>query len=125
MSDLTVEFDTPEGVVHAVDHVSYDVRPGETLAVVGESGCGKTVSSLAVLGLLPQPPGRVTGEILFQDSDLLRAPKQELRRIRGAEISMIFQDPESSLNPVFTIGQQISAVIRAHDRRLSARAARA
>ncbi len=122
--DLSVEFHTPDGVVHAVDHVSYEVRPGETLAVVGESGCGKTVTSLAVLGLVPQPPGRiVSGEILFQGKDLLRASPRELRRLRGAEISMIFQDPQSSLDPVFTIGQQISSVLRAHDRRLSPRAA--
>ncbi|HEX2026782.1 MAG TPA: ABC transporter ATP-binding protein [Nitriliruptorales bacterium] len=122
--DLSVEFHTPDGVVHAVDHVSYEVGPGETLAVVGESGCGKTVTSLAVLGLVPQPPGRiVSGEILFQGDDLLRASPRELRRLRGAEISMIFQDPQSSLNPVFTIGQQISGVLRAHNRRLSAKAA--
>jgi oligopeptide/dipeptide ABC transporter ATP-binding protein len=124
--DLSVEFHTLDGVVSAVDHVSYEVRPGETLAVVGESGCGKTVTSLAVLGLVPEPPGRiVSGEILFGGNDLLQASPRELRRLRGAEISMIFQDPQSSLNPVFTIGQQISGVLQAHDARLSARAARA
>ncbi len=124
--DLSVEFHTPTGVVHAVDHVSYDVRPGETLAVVGESGCGKTVTSLAVLGLVPQPPGRiVSGEILFRGNDLLQASSRALRRLRGSEISMIFQDPQSSLNPVFTIGQQIAGVLQAHDRRLSGKAARA
>jgi oligopeptide/dipeptide ABC transporter ATP-binding protein len=124
--DLSVEFHTPDGVVSAVDHVSYEVRPGETLAVVGESGCGKTVTSLAVLGLLPQPPGRiVSGEILFAGDDLLQASPRALRRLRGAEISMIFQDPQSSLNPVLTIGQQISGVLQAHDPRLSTRAARA
>ena len=124
--DLSVDFHTATGVVHAVDNVSYDLRPGETLAVVGESGCGKTVTSLAVLGLVPQPAGRiVSGEILFDGNDLLRASPRALRRLRGSEISMIFQDPQSSLNPVFTIGQQIVDVLRAHDRRLSAKAARA
>ena len=124
--DLSVEFDTPDGVVHAVDRVGYEVRPGETLAVVGESGCGKTVTALAVLGLIPQPPGRiVSGEILLEGEDLLAASPRRLRQLRGAEISMIFQDPQSSLNPVFTVGQQIAGVLRAHDRRLSAKAARA
>ncbi len=124
--DLSVEFHTPDGVVQAVDHVSYEVRPGETLAVVGESGCGKTVTSLAVLGLVPQPPGRiVSGEIRFEGKDLLTATARDLRRLRGDEISMIFQDPQSSLNPVFTIGQQIAGVLQAHDSRLSPKAARA
>ncbi len=124
--DLSVEFDSPDGVVHAVDHVNYEVHAGEVLGVVGESGCGKTVTALSVLGLIPQPPGRVaSGQILFEGRDLLQASRKELRRLRGAEISMIFQDPQSSLNPVFTIGQQIVAVLRAHDRRLSARAAKA
>jgi len=126
IQDLTVEFDTPDGVVHAVDHVSYDVRPGEILGVVGESGCGKTVTALAVLGLVPRPPGRiVSGKILFDGNDLLAASRKELRRVRGSEIAMIFQDPQSSLNPVFTIGQQIADVLRAHDARVSARAVRA
>ena len=117
--DLVVEFETPGGVVHAVDHVSYDIRAGEVLAVVGESGCGKTVTALAVLGLIP-PPGRVVGgQILFQGHDLVTASNRELRRLRGDEISMIFQDPQSSLNPVFTIRQQIVGVLRAHHRRLS------
>ena len=124
--DLTVEFRTPEGVVKAVDHVSYDVRPGEVVGVVGESGCGKTVTALAVLGLIRCPPGRIVdGQVLFEGRDLLHASRRELRDIRGNEISMIFQDPQSSLNPVFSIDQQISGVLRAHDRGLSRRAARA
>jgi oligopeptide/dipeptide ABC transporter ATP-binding protein len=124
--DLAVEFQAPEGVVHAVDHVSYDVGVGEVVGVVGESGCGKTVTALAVLGLIASPPGRVaSGEILFEGRDLLRMPRRELQRLRGNDISMIFQDPQSSLNPVFSIGQQIVGVLRAHDRGLSARAARA
>jgi peptide/nickel transport system ATP-binding protein len=125
LRDVSVDFHTPEGVVHAVDRVSLDVRPGEVLGVVGESGCGKTVTALSVLGLVPSPPGRVHGgQILFQGRDLLTASKPELRKVRGAEISMIFQDPQSSLNPVLSIGQQISGVLRAHDRRLSTAAAR-
>ncbi len=124
VQDLTVEFHTPEGIVHAVDHASYEVLPGEVVGIVGESGSGKTVSTLAVLGLLPKP-GRVTdGEILFGGRDLLRVSPRELRGIRGKDISMVFQDPQSSLNPVFTIGQQIVAVVRAHDRRVSQAAAR-
>ncbi len=124
--DLSVCFDTPDGVVHAVDSVSYDVGPGEIVAVVGESGCGKTVTALTVLGLLPQPPGRVVGgEVRFEGRDLLAASRRELRAIRGAAISMIFQDPQSSLNPVFSIGRQIVDVLRAHDRRLSKADARA
>lgn len=121
-----MEFYTRQGVVRAVDRVSYDVEPGEILGVVGESGCGKTVSALAVLGLIPQPPGKITGgEVLFGGRDLLEASPRELRRLRGTEISMIFQDPRSALNPVYTIGQQIIGVLRAHDRSLSAKAARA
>ena len=117
--DLVVDFETPAGAVHAVDHVSYDLRAGEVLAVVGESGCGKTVTALAVLGLIPAPGRVVGGQILFQGRDLLKASNRELRRLRGNEISMIFQDPQSSLNPVFTIRQQVVGVLRAHDRHLS------
>ncbi len=124
--DLSVRFDTPDGVVHAVDQVSFDVGVGEVVAVVGESGCGKTVTALSVLGLIPQPPGRIVGgEIVFEGRDLLRASGRELRAIRGAAISMIFQDPQSSLNPVFDIGRQIADALRAHDRSLSRAAARA
>ncbi|MDP9419965.1 MAG: ABC transporter ATP-binding protein [Actinomycetota bacterium] len=123
--DLAVEFRTPAGVVHAVDHVSYDVHSGEVVGVVGESGCGKTVTALSILGLVAAPPGRiVAGKILFEGRDLLAASRRELQRLRGNDISMVFQDPQSSLNPVFTIGQQIVAVLQAHDRRLSTRAAR-
>ena len=123
--DLTVEFHSPEGVVHAVDHVGYDISPGEVLGVVGESGCGKTVTWLAVLGLVPNPPGRVVdGQVLFGGRDLLSTSPRDLTRIRGDDISMIFQDPQSSLNPVFTVGQQIVAVLRAHNPKMSRRAAR-
>ncbi len=113
--DLTVEFGTEDGVVHAVSGVSYDVYPGEVLGIVGESGSGKSVSMLSVLGLIPQPPGRiVNGEATFEGEDLLTMPKGKLRDIRGGKVSMIFQDPMTSLNPVLTIGEQISEAIKAH-----------
>ncbi len=122
--DLSVRFDTPEGVVRAVDGVSYDVGPGEIVAVVGESGCGKTVTALSILGLVPQPGRIVGGTIRFEDRNLLALGPRALRTIRGAAISMVFQDPQSSLNPVLTVGRQIVDVLRAHDRRLSKAAAR-
>ena len=113
--DLGVEFKTEDGVVHAVDGVSYDLFPGEILGIVGESGSGKSVSTLALLGLIPQPPGRiVSGTAEFQGSDLLRLKKRELRRVRGNEVAMIFQDPMTSLNPVLTIGHQLGEAIRTH-----------
>ena len=113
--DLTVEFGTEDGVVHAVTGVSYDVYPGEVLGIVGESGSGKSVSMLSVLGLIPQPPGRIVeGEATFEGEDLLTMPRRKLRDIRGGKVSMIFQDPMTSLNPVLTIGEQISEAIKAH-----------
>ncbi|MGH3137431.1 MAG: ABC transporter ATP-binding protein [Gaiellaceae bacterium] len=113
--DLTVEFGTEDGVVHAVSGVSYDLYPGEVLGIVGESGSGKSVSMLSVLGLIPQPPGRIVqGEATFEGEDLLTMPKGKLRDIRGGRVAMIFQDPMTSLNPVLTIGEQISEAIRAH-----------
>ncbi|HLE98659.1 MAG TPA: ABC transporter ATP-binding protein [Gaiellaceae bacterium] len=114
--DLTVEFHTEDGVVRAVTGVSYELQPGEVLGVVGESGSGKSVSVLSVLGLIPQPPGRIaSGEALFKGRDLLTLSKSELRDIRGGEMAMIFQDPMTSLNPVLTIGEQISEALRAHN----------
>jgi len=114
--DLTVEFKTEDGIVHAVNDVTYDLFPGETLGIVGESGSGKSVSVMTMLGLIPQPPGRIVkGEALYEGRDLLRLPPRELRRIRGGEVAMIFQDPMTSLNPVFTIGAQISEAIRTHN----------
>ncbi len=113
--DLTVEFSTEDGIVHAVDGVSYDVYPGETLGVVGESGSGKSVSVMSVLGLIPQPPGRIVkGEAAFKGRDLLKMSRTELQRIRGGDIAMVFQDPMTSLNPVLRIGYQISESILAH-----------
>jgi oligopeptide/dipeptide ABC transporter ATP-binding protein len=116
VQDLTVEFNTEDGIVHAVTGVSYDLYPGETLGVVGESGSGKSVSVMAMLGLIPSPPGRITaGQALYKGRDLLTLPKKQLRDIRGGEVAMIFQDPMTSLNPVFTIGDQIAEAIKTHN----------
>jgi oligopeptide/dipeptide ABC transporter ATP-binding protein len=113
--DLTVEFGTEDGVVKAVTGVSYDLYPGEVLGIVGESGSGKSVSMLSVLGLIPMPPGRImAGEALYKGRDLVKMPKKELRALRGGEMAMIFQDPMTSLNPVFTIGDQISEALLTH-----------
>ena len=108
IKDLNVEFTVGKNTVHAVNGLSLDLRKGETLAIVGESGSGKSVSMLSVLGLIPQPPGKITnGHVIYDDKDLLFLPSGELRKIRGKEISMIFQDPMTSLNPTMTIGRQI------------------
>jgi oligopeptide/dipeptide ABC transporter ATP-binding protein len=113
--DLVVEFSTEDGIVQAVDGVTYDVYPGETLGIVGESGSGKSVSTMSILGLIPQPPGRiVSGEAMFKDKDLLKLSKKELRRVRGNEVALVFQDPMTSLNPVLKIGSQIGEAIRTH-----------
>jgi oligopeptide/dipeptide ABC transporter ATP-binding protein len=114
--DLTVEFNTEDGIVHAVEGVSYDVNPGEVLGIVGESGSGKSVSMLAVLGLIPQPPGRIVkGEALYKGKDVLKMPKSQLRKLRGGEMAMVFQDPMTSLNPVLKVGYQLSEAIKAHN----------
>ena len=112
---LKVEFDTPQGVVKAVDGQSYHVEPGETVAVVGESGCGKSVSAMAILGLVPSPPGRVTGgTIRFDGRDLLTIGDDAMRTIRGREIAMVFQEPMTSLNPVRSIEMQLTESMREH-----------
>ena len=114
--DLTVEFKTEDGIVHAVDGVTYDVFPGETLGIVGESGSGKSVSMLAVLGLIPQPPGRIVkGEAIFNGEDVFTMSKGKLRRLRGGEMAMVFQDPMTSLNPVLKVGFQLAEAIQAHN----------
>ncbi len=124
IEDLRTYFHTPEGIARAVDGVSYDVYPGETLGVVGESGCGKSVAALSVLRLISIPPGEiVSGKIFFEGRNLLELSMGEMRRIRGNRISMIFQEPMTSLNPVFTIGYQLSKVFTLH-RSLSGKAAR-
>ena len=126
LRDLTVEFATRAGTVHAVTGVSLDVRPGEVLGVVGESGCGKTVTLLAGLRLLAEPPARVVGgQALFRGRDLLQLSRRELRRIRGRDIGVVFQDPSTSLHPSLRIGDQIGEALRVHDRGMSADAARA
>ncbi|GIX48320.1 MAG: ABC transporter ATP-binding protein [Candidatus Tectimicrobiota bacterium] len=113
--DLTTYFYTPEGVVKAVDGVSYDVEEGEIVALVGESGCGKSVSALSIMGLIPTPPGRIVrGEILFQGQNLLALDREQMRQIRGKEIAMIFQEPMTSLNPVLTIGRQLTETLEVH-----------
>lgn len=112
--DLRVHFFTDQGVVRAVDGVSLHVRSGETLALVGESGCGKTVAAGAMMRLVRQPGRIVSGKVVFQGEDLLAMPQGHVRRLRGRDIAMIFQEPMSSLNPAFTIGWQIAEVIRLH-----------
>lgn len=115
IKDLSVHFHTPEGVVRAVDGVSFDVTAGETLGLVGESGCGKSVTSLSIMGLIASPPGQIkAGRIVFEDRDLLTLDPEELRQIRGREISMIFQEPMTSLNPVLTIGRQVAEPLIVH-----------
>jgi oligopeptide/dipeptide ABC transporter ATP-binding protein len=115
VKDLVVEFRTEDGVVKAVDGVSWEIYPGEVLGIVGESGSGKSVSTLTLLGLIPQPPGRVVnGETNFKGKDLLKLKKSELRAIRGRELAMIFQDPMTSLNPVLTIGYQLGEAVKTH-----------
>jgi len=110
-----VHFATEDGVVQAVDGITYDVYPGETLGIVGESGSGKSVSTMSILGLIPQPPGRIVrGEALFNGRDLLKMSTKELRRVRGSEIAMVFQDPMTSMNPVLKVGFQIGEAIRTH-----------
>ena len=115
IKDLCVEFQTVEGKVQAVDHLSYTLHKSEKLGIVGESGSGKSVSSLAMMQLIPNPPGRVTGgEILYKGKDLVKLSEKELCRIRGNEISMIFQEPMTSLNPVLTIGRQVEEALKIH-----------
>ena len=122
--DLSVEFVTEEGVIRAVDRVSFDVLPNETLGLVGESGCGKTVTGLSILRLIPMPPGRIAGgSIELNGRDLVPLPDGEIENIRGRDVSMIFQEPMTALNPVFTIGSQMADVLCRH-RDLTRRQAR-
>jgi len=115
IKNLNVRFRTENGLVHALRNVSFEVRQGEVLALVGESGCGKSVTALSVMGLLPQPQGIISGgSIHFQGRDLVPLPRKELRKYTGNEISMIFQEPMTSLNPVYTVGYQICEAIRQH-----------
>jgi peptide/nickel transport system ATP-binding protein len=112
---LKTQLSLEEGPVLAVDDVSFAIPPGGTLGVVGESGCGKSVTALSVMRLVPEPPGRVVGgQVLFEGRDLLTLPEAQMRRIRGHHISMVFQEPMTSLNPVYTVGEQIGEVVRLH-----------
>jgi len=115
VKDLKTQFFTQDGVVKAVNGVSFYVEEGETLGIVGESGCGKSVSVLSVMRLIPQPPGKiVAGQVLFEGRDLLQVSDEEIRQVRGNKIAMIFQDPMTSLNPVLTIGRQIGEALELH-----------
>jgi len=122
--NLHTVFDTDDGLVRAVNGVSFPVESGETLGVVGESGCGKSVTAFSIMRLIPSPPGRITeGEIRFRGRDLLSLSGEEMRRLRGNDISMIFQEPMTALNPVYTVGDQIGEAVRVH-RRVGTREAR-
>jgi peptide/nickel transport system ATP-binding protein len=114
VENLQTHFRTPEGVNRAVDGVSFHVDEGETLAIVGESGCGKSVTANSILRLIPEPPGKMAGAIRFQGKDLLKLPERAMRAIRGNDISMIFQEPMTSLNPVLTVGRQLGETLRLH-----------
>ena len=116
VDSLQAHFRTPDGVNRAVDGVSFQVEEGETLAVVGESGCGKSVTANSILRLIPEPPGKIAGSIRFRGVDLLQLSDKEMRRVRGNDISMIFQEPMTSLNPVLTVGRQLGETLRLHQR---------
>jgi peptide/nickel transport system ATP-binding protein len=115
---LTVRFPTPDGVVHAVDDLSFTLHRGETLGIVGESGSGKSVTNLAILGLINRKRAQVGGEAIFMGRDLLKASNEELRRVRGKDIAMIFQDPFACLHPMYRVGDQIVEAIKVHDRKI-------
>src|SRR5258707_1309416 len=114
VDDLQTHFRTPDGVNRAVDGVSFAVEAGETVAIVGESGCGKSVTANSILRLVPQPPGRIAGAIRLEGRDLLKLSERAMREVRGNDISMVFQEPMTSLNPVLTIGRQIAEPLRLH-----------
>lgn len=115
LKDLITRFYTEDGVVHAVNGISYKMDDGETLGVVGESGCGKSVHALSIMRLIQSPPGKIeSGEVIFHNQDLLKMSDNEMRSIRGAQIAMVFQDPMTSLNPVYTVGHQISEALMLH-----------
>src|SRR3954466_11710192 len=115
VKELHTEFRTGAGLVRAVDGISYTVDPGETVAIVGESGSGKSVEALSIMRLIPDPPGRiVSGEVLFDGRDLRKLSEEEMRKVRGRDIGMVFQEPMTSLNPVLTIGRQITETLEQH-----------
>ncbi|MDB5317210.1 MAG: peptide transporter ATP-binding protein [Rhodospirillales bacterium] len=114
VEQLQTHFWTPDGINRAVDGISFHVNAGETIAIVGESGCGKSVTAMSMLRLIPEPPGKIAGSIRFQGKDLLKISEKEMRSIRGNEISMIFQEPMTSLNPVLNVARQIGETLRLH-----------
>ncbi len=117
INELETSFFSDDGKIAAVDHVNFDLHEGEILAIVGESGCGKSVTSLSIMGLVPSPPGKITnGEILLEGKDISKFSEKEMRKIRGNDIAMIFQEPMTSLNPLFTIGNQLSEAILIHNK---------
>ena len=116
VENLQTHFRTPDGIIRAVDGVSFAVERGETVAIVGESGCGKSVTANSILRLVPQPPGKIAGQIRFEGADLLALSERAMRTIRGNHISMVFQEPMTSLNPVLTDGRQIAETLRLHQR---------
>src|SRR6266436_115535 len=114
VQNLQTHFRTPEGINRAVDGVCFHVNEGETLAIVGESGLGKSVTAMSLMGILPEPPGKIAGSVRFQAKYLLQLSEREMRVIRGNDISMIFQEPMTSLNPVLTVSRQIGETLRIH-----------
>ena len=116
VKNLNVEFTTDDGIVHAVNNVSYTVERGKTLAIVGESGSGKSVSSLAVMGLLTGSNSKITGEVFFNGKELIGTDPEEVRKLRGDEMAMIFQDPLSALHPYYTIGDQLAEAVLVHNK---------
>jgi oligopeptide transport system ATP-binding protein len=115
VKNLKTQFFTQDGVVHAVNGITYSVGAGETVAIVGESGSGKSVGVMSLIRLIPQPPGKIVdGQVLFDGQDLLKLSEEELRHVRGNKIAMIFQDPMTSLNPVLTVGRQITEALELH-----------
>jgi peptide/nickel transport system ATP-binding protein len=114
VDQLQTHFGTPDGVVRAVEGLSFSIEAGETVAIVGESGCGKSVTSMSILRLINEPPGRIAGEIRFQGRNLLKVSEAEMRQLRGNDIAMIFQEPMTSLNPVLNVGRQIGETLRLH-----------
>ena len=115
VENLQTHFGTPDGVVRAVEGVSFHIDAGETLGIVGESGCGKSVTAMSILRLVPEPPGKIAGAIRLEGRDLLTLDDRAMRDIRGNDISMIFQEPMTSLNPVLSVGRQIGETLRLHE----------
>src|SRR5580700_4348599 len=117
LRNLSIAFDTERGQIRPVQDVSLSIFPGQTLAVVGESGCGKSVTALSILRLIPSPPGKVLGgQVLFAGRDLLTLSERQMQSVRGKDSAMIFQEPMTSLNPVFTVGEQVVEAVRLHQR---------